>query len=86
MAVSRVEENTEVTVDPETLMEEVAVAVTPQVPTQDSPSVLDKLKGKYIRCLEPGHHWNQWKARIPPALEQTSSGGAQGQNNGRETR
>ena len=40
------------------------------------------MKGKCIRCLEPGHTWSQYKARITPAPEQTSGGRAQGQNNG----
>ena len=44
------------------------------------------MKGKCIRSLEPEHHWNKCKARIPLAPEQTSGGGAQGQNNGSETR
>ena len=43
------------------------------------------MKGKCIRSLEPEHHWNKCKARIPLAPEQTSGGGAQGQNNGSET-
>ncbi|CAM9954547.1 unnamed protein product, partial [Laminaria digitata] len=45
----------------------------------------DKVKGKCIRCLEPGHMWYQCKARITPASERTSGGGAQGQNNSGET-
>ncbi|CAN0295766.1 unnamed protein product, partial [Laminaria digitata] len=44
-----------------------------------------KVKGKCIRCLEPGHSWKDCKARIPPASEQTSGGGSQGQDNGGET-
>ena len=43
------------------------------------------MKGKCIRCLEPGCRWNQCKARISPSREQTSGRGAQGQNNGGET-
>ena len=42
------------------------------------------MRGKLIRSLEPRHHWNQRKARIPPAPEQTQGGGTQGQNNGGE--
>ena len=57
----------------------------PQAPTQDSPSAFDKVRGICIQCLEPGHHWNQCKARTPPASELASGGGAQGQNNGGET-
>ncbi|CAM9165641.1 unnamed protein product, partial [Laminaria digitata] len=45
----------------------------------------DKVKGKCIRCLEPGHMRYQLKARITPASERTSGGGAQGQNNSGET-
>ncbi|CAN0277930.1 unnamed protein product, partial [Laminaria digitata] len=48
-----------------------------------SPSAYDKVKGKCIRCLEPGHSWKDCKARIPPASEQTSGGGSQ--DNGGET-
>ena len=44
----------------------------PPAPTQDTSSALDKVKGKCIRCLEPGHTWSQCKARITPAPEQTS--------------
>ena len=36
----------------------------PQAPTQDSPSAFDKVRGKCIRCLELGHHWNPCKAHI----------------------
>ena len=43
------------------------------------------MKGKYIRCLEPGHTWYQCKARVTPASERTSGEGAQGQNNSGET-
>ena len=57
----------------------------PPAPTQDTSSAFDKVKGKCIGCLEPGHTWSQCKARITSAPEQTSGGGAQGQNNGRET-
>ena len=57
----------------------------PEAPTHNPPSAFDNVKGKCIRCLEPGHTWSQRKAHIPPAPEQTSGGGAQGQNNGGET-
>ena len=43
------------------------------------------MRGKCIRCLEPGHHWNQCKACTPPAPDRTSGGGVQAQNNGGET-
>ena len=43
------------------------------------------MKVKCIRCLEAGHTWSQYKARITSAPEQTSGGGAIGQNNGGET-
>ena len=58
---------------------------SPPAPPQVTSSTLDKLKGKCTRCLEPGHTWSQCKARITPAPEQTSGGGAQGRNNGGET-
>ena len=35
--------------------------------------------------MEAGHSWKYCNARIPPASEQTSGGGSQGQNNGGET-
>ena len=57
----------------------------PPAPIQDPLSAFDKVKGKCILCLEPGHTWSQCKARIPPAPEQTSGGPAQGQNNCGET-
>ena len=59
----------------------------PPAPTQDPPSASDKVKGKCIRCLEPGHTWSQYKARLPPAPEQTSAsgGGSLGQKNDGET-
>ena len=57
----------------------------PPAPTQDTSSAFDKVKRKCIRCLEPGHTWSQCKARITSAPEQTSRGGAQGQNNGGKT-
>ena len=57
----------------------------PPAPAQATSSSLDKVKGKCIRCLEPGRTWAQSKARITPAPEQTSGGGAIGQNNGGET-
>ena len=57
----------------------------PQAPIHEPPSAFDKVKEKRIRCLEPGHPWFRCKARIPPAPEQTSGGGAQGRNNDGET-
>ena len=54
----------------------VSSSSNPQALTQDSPSAFDKVEGKCIRFLEPGHHWNQCKARIAPAPEQLSGGGA----------
>ena len=62
-----------------------SISSNPQAPTHNTPSAFDKVKRKCIRCLEPGHTWSQYKACIPPAQEQTSGGGAQGQNNGGET-
>ena len=57
----------------------------PPAPTHNPPSAFNKVKRKCILCMEPGHKWSQCKARIPPAPEQTSGGGVQGQNNGGET-
>ena len=59
---------------------------SPPTPKQTIPqSEYDKVKGKCIRCLEPGHMWYQCKARVTPASERTSGEGAQGQNNSGET-
>ena len=58
----------------------------PPAPKQTIPqSEYDKVKGKCIRCLEPGHMWYQCKARVTPTSERTSGGGAQGQDNSGET-
>ena len=45
----------------------------------------DNVKGKCIRCLEPGHMPYQCKPRVTPASERTSDGRAQGQNNSCES-
>ena len=64
----------------------VAVAVTPQPPHKTPPQLSTKLRENVFVAWNPGGHtWSQCKARIPPAPEQTSGGGAQGQNNGGET-
>ena len=58
----------------------------PPTPKQTIPqSEYDKVKGKCIRCLEPGHMWYECKARVTPASEGTSGGGVQGQNNSGKT-
>ena len=62
----------------------VAAAPHPQadhIPQSD----YDKVKGKCICCLEPGHMWYQRKARVTPASERTSGEGVQGQNYSGET-
>ena len=59
---------------------------SPPTPKQTIPqSEYDKVKGKCIRCLEPGHMWYQCKARVTSASEKTSGEGPQGQNNSGET-
>ena len=57
----------------------------PPAPTQDTSSAFDKVKGKCIRCMKPGHTRPQCKASITPVPEQTQGGGAIGQNNGGNT-
>ena len=86
--VVQVEAGIEVTVSQEVYVHDTASknrqgssSNNPPAPTQDFPLAFDKLKGKCICCLEPGHTWSQCKARIPPGPEQTSGEGAQGQKN-----
>ena len=59
----------------------------PPAPTQDTSTALYKVKGNVYSLLGTlaGNTWSQCKARITPSPEQTSDGGSQGQNNGRET-
>ena len=79
MAVSQVEEATEVTVDPSAEVGKVAVAVTAKHP-QKIPPWLSTRYGENAFVA-----WNQCEARIPLAPEQTSGGGEQSQNGGGET-
>ena len=61
----------------------VAAAVTPKPPHKALPQVSTKLGEIAFVAWNPGTTGTS--ARIPPAPEQTSGGGAQGQNNGSET-
>ena len=61
------------------------MTAVPQPPRETPPAAFGTERGKCIRCLEAGLHWNQCKARIPPAPEKTPGGGAQSQNDGGQT-